>query len=74
MDMSRIDEINKMLSENVYEGNVYTNIANDVQYLLSQLFIVKQTLETIGNITHRQDDIILQEINRHVDDALESFE
>ncbi len=46
--MSRIDEIKKKLSDGIYEGNDFTNIADDVADLIYKLQIAEKALEKIS--------------------------
>lgn len=45
-----------------------------IKFLQKEKDMLKQTLITIGNLARKKDNITLQEINRHVDDALDSLE
>ncbi len=64
-------ESNKMYTEISLRED---DLKDEIDKLQKKNSLMKQTLITIGNLTRMKDNITLQEINRHVDDALESLE
>lgn len=68
----RIEQQKRIIEHNAIRDELHLLSLIDRYKKESEL--TRSYLVTIGNIARRQDNIHLQEINRHVDDILDSLE
>lgn len=83
--MNKIDEIKEAMDFVDYPDYEFRSFCDEllgilenkeeyITFLQKEKDMLKKSLITIGNIARMKENIWLQEINRHVDDALDSLE